>query len=250
MRIHAYNHARLMDESEARVEMAGAFETPLDRLVSSRVLERPEAYRRWESEHDRLMRVVAERGRLSDQVVALRSLACSLVHRKAAFEYLRDAQVTGSRRRRLFALFYGPRDYTNAVLTEHGNYVRCTSSYLAANYLGEHLMEDAALDEPLQMYEERYAEYFHAFCEMSLAQTEEERQSSAPTAALAPLLKLQVAEARQAILQMPQVPTEVWREAQIRKPTGDTQRLRALLAPLSSTGGNSSSRPRTFGGRS
>jgi len=33
------------------------------------------------------------------------------------------------RRRRLFAFFCGFRDYTNAVLAEHGNYVRCSSSY-------------------------------------------------------------------------------------------------------------------------
>jgi len=28
---------------------------------------------------------------------------------------------------------------------------------------------------------------------------------------------------------MPQMPAEDWREAQIRKPTGDTQRLRAIF---------------------
>jgi len=48
--------------------------------------------------------------------------------------------------------------------------------------------------------------------------------------ALKPLLKYQLAEARQAILAMPQMPAEDWREAQIRKPTGDTQRLQALFA--------------------
>ena len=47
---------------------------------------------------------------------------------------------------------------------------------------------------------------------------------------LQPLLKYQLAEARQAILQMPQLPAEEWREASIRKPTGDTQRLRALFS--------------------
>lgn len=233
MHRHAYKHARLMDESEARVEMAGCFESEADRLVASRILERPDAYRRWEAEHAQLLRAVSEQAQLSRQVFMLRSAACALVHRKALFEYLRECQVTGARRHRLFALFYGFRDYTNAVLAEHGNYVRCSSSYLCMNYLGEHLMRDAALDEPLQIYERSYAEYFRTFCDVALAETEEEKHKVAPMEALQPLLKYQLAEARQAILQMPQVPAEEWREASIRKPTGDTQRLRALFSGTS-----------------
>ncbi len=216
-----------MDESEARVEMAGCFESEADRLVASRILEHPDAYRRWEAEHAQLLRAVSAQAQLSRQVVVLRSAACALVHRKALFEYLRDCQVTGARRHRLFGLFYGFRDYTNAVLAEHGKYVRCSSSYLCMNYLGEHLMRDGALDEPLQIYEREYADYFRTFCDVELAQTEEEKHKVAPMQALQPLLKYQLAEARRAILQMPHVPSEEWREASIRKPTGDTQRLRS-----------------------
>jgi len=136
MHVHAYKHARLMDESEARVEMAVGFESEADRLVANRILASPDAYRRWEMEHDHLLRAISEQAQLYRQVVMLRSAACALVHRKALFEYLRDCQVRGARRHRLFALFYGSRDYTNAVLAEHGNYVRCSSSYLCMNYLG------------------------------------------------------------------------------------------------------------------
>lgn len=233
MHAQAYKHARLMDESEARVEIAGCFDSEADRLVASRILEHPDAYRRWEAEHAHLLRAVSEQAQLSRQIVMLRSAACALVHRKALFEYLRDCQVTGARRHRLFALFYGFRDYTNAVLAEHGNFVRCSSSYLCMNYLGEHLMRDAALTQPLQMYERWYAEYFRTFCDAALAETEEEKYNVAPMESLQPLLKYQLAEARQAILQMPQVPAEEWREASIRKPTGDTQRLRALFSGMS-----------------
>src|SRR5207237_5720624 len=88
------------------------------------------------------MRAVSEQVRLPRQVVALRSTAFALVHRKAIFEYLRDRHVTGPRRHRVFALFYGIRDYGNAVLAEHGNYVRCSSSYLCTYHLAEHLMQD------------------------------------------------------------------------------------------------------------
>ena len=229
MLVHAYKHARLMEESEARVEMTARFDSPADMLVASRLLQHPDAYRRWEAEHDRLMRAVSEPTRLARQVVALRSTAFALVHRKATFEYLRDRQIVGERRRRLFAFFCGFRDYTNAVLAEHGNYVRCSSSYLCAHHLAEHLMQDAAFDEPLRIYEQWYSEYFRTFCDVALAETEEEKQATAPMDALKPLLKYQLAEARQAILDMPQMPAEDWREAQIRKPTGDTQRLRAIF---------------------
>ena len=230
MLVQAYKHARLMEESEARVEMAASFDSPADMLVASRLLQHPDAYRRWEAEHDRLMRAVSEPARLARQVVMLRTTAFALVHRKAMFEYLRDRQLTGAKRLRLFAFFYGFRDYTNAVLAEHSNYVRCSSSYLCTHHLAEHLMQDAAFDEPLRIYEQWYAEYFRAFCDAALAETEEEKRATAAMDALRPLLKYQLAEARKAILAMPQMPAEDWREAQIRKPTGDTQRVRTLLS--------------------
>jgi len=116
----------------------------------------------------------------------------------------------------------------NAVLAEHGNYVRVSSSYLCAQYLSEHLMHDAAVAEPMQLYEERFGEFFRAFCDAELAETEMERRAVEPLDALRPLLKLQLGEARQAILRMPPAPTREWREVVIRRPTGQTQRLRAL----------------------
>jgi uncharacterized glyoxalase superfamily metalloenzyme YdcJ len=229
MPVHAYKHSRLMEESQARVEMAASFDSPADTLVADRILKNPDAYRRWEAEHDRLMRAVSGQARLARQVVALRSTAFGLVHRKAIFEYLRDRQITGTRRHRLIAQFYGIRDYANAVLAEHGNYARCSSSYLCTYHLAERLMQDAAFDEPLRLYERWYSEYFRTFCDVLLAETEEEKQAIAPMDALRPLLKYQLAEARKAILEMPQMPAEDWREAQIRRPTGDTQKLRVIF---------------------
>jgi hypothetical protein len=227
---HAYNHTRLMEESEARVEMSVVFDSPADALVASRILGHPQAYRRWEEEHDRLMRSVSAQTQVDRQLAALRSTTFSLVHRKAMFDYLRDRDITGRKRHRFFSLFYGSRDYVNAVLAEHANYVRCSSSYLCTRYLAEHLMEDYALEEPLQIYEQWYAEYFRAYCDGELAETEEEKLAVAPMEALRPLLKHQLAEARQAILQMPRKPANDWREVRIRKSTGDTQKLRVLFA--------------------
>jgi len=227
---HAYKHTRLMEASEARVEMAAAFDSPTDTLVASRILGHPQAYRRWEAEHDCLMRCVSGQTHVDSQVVALRSTALSLVHRKARFDYLRCRQITGRKRHRFFTVFYSSRDYLNAVLAEHGKYVRCSSSYLCTQYLAEQLMEDYALEQPLQVYEQWYAEYFRVYCDGALAETEEEKLAAAPMQELKPLLKHQLAEAREAILQMPQKPAKDWREVQIRKSTGDTQKLRVLFA--------------------
>jgi hypothetical protein len=217
-----------MAESESRVEMAQFSHSPMD-LVARRVLERQDLYRRWAAEHDRLMRTVSAQARLPAQVIALRATCFGLVHRRAVFEYARARQLTGRKRRRLFALFYGYRDYTNALLTEHANYVRCSSSYVCTQHLAEHLMHDGALEEPLQLYEEWYQEYFSHYCDGELADTEEEQLSTAPLAALQPLLKQRLAEARQAIMAMPQTSEREWRELEIRKPNGDTQRMRAIF---------------------
>jgi hypothetical protein len=228
MLVQAYKHARLMSESESRVEMAAFSHSPED-AVAKRLLERHELYRRWEAEHDRLMRSVSEQLRILGQVTALRTTAFSLVHRRALFEYVRDRQLSGAKRRRLFSLFYGCRDYTNAVLNEHGNYVRCSSSYLCTQHLAEHLMHDAAFSEPFQLYEQWYHEYFANYCDVELAATPDEQDTLAPLAALQPLLKHRLAEARQAIIAMPAAPDREWREVQIRKPNGDTQRMKAIF---------------------
>jgi len=228
MLVRAYKHGQLMEESESRVQMSVYLHTPAD-AVARRMLDCRQTYRRWEAEHDRLMHTVSDRGRLAEQICALRSAVFGLVHRRAVFEYLRKGQVSGPRRRRVMALFYGCRDYTNALLHEHGNYVRCSSSYLCTQHLGEHLMQDAAFNEPLQLYEQWYAEYFRAYCDTELAETDEEREALVPLDALKPLLKYRLTEARQAILAMPQSPDGEWREVEIRKPNGDTQVLRAIF---------------------
>ena len=228
MFIHAYKHARLMEESELRVEMAANSSSPAD-IIASRILQRRDTYSRWTAEHDLLMRAVSAELRLARQVVVLRSTAFRLVHRRALFEYLRDRQVTGTKRRKLFETFYSNRDFANAVLAEHGNYVRCSSSFLCTRYLGEQLMHDDVFEEPMQLYEQWYGDYFRAFCDVALAETEEEKRQLAPIEALKPLLKYRLAQAREALLAMPTELQQNWREAEIRKPNGDTQRLRVIF---------------------
>jgi hypothetical protein len=228
MLIQGYKHARLMDESEACLAAAARAGPSDDMIFAGRILDHPTSYRTWESEHDRLLRNVSVHNRLAPQMGALRSATFSLIHRTALFEYIRDRGVTGQKRRRLFALFHGARDYSNSVIAEHASFIRSRSSQICLDHLAEQLMRDAAFDEPMQLYGEWYADYFRVFCDVGLAETEEEKLALAPVEALKPLLKHRLAEARDSILALPQVPSTVWREVEIRRATGETQKLRRL----------------------
>jgi hypothetical protein len=197
-------------------------------LFASRILDHPMAYRTWEAEHDRLLRNVSVHNRLAPQMGALRSATFASIHRTALFEYIRDRSVTGPKRRRLFALFYGTRDYANSVIAEHASFVRSRTSYICFDHLAEQLMRDAAFEEPMQLYTEWYADYFRLFCDVALAETEEEKLALAAVEALKPLLKYRLAQARDSILALPKVPSTVWREVEIRRATGETQKLRRL----------------------
>jgi len=229
MLIQGYKHARLMEESEICLASAAREGAPENMLVASRIVNHPLAYRTWEAEHDRLLRSISGHTRLAPQMGALRAAMFTLIHRKALFEYIRESRVSGTKRHRLFALFYGgARDYTNSVITEHASFVRCSSSHICAEHLAAQLMRDAAFQEPMQLYQEWYADYFRVFCDVALAQTEEEKLALAPVEALKPLLKHRLRQARDAILELPEVPSTVWREVELRKATGETQKLRRL----------------------
>ena len=227
MILRAYDHARLMAESESCLEMAASGTSPADRLVTLRLLECPAEFNRWEAHHDQLMRPVSAPRRLTQQIVALRATAIALVPRKALFEYLRARRPAEAKRRKLFAIFHSSRDYGHAVLAEHGNYVRCCSSYLCTQHLAEHLMHDPALDAPLKLYEEWYRDYFHAYCDLELAESADEKGSCLAQECLQPLLKHRITKARRMILAMPVSPGE-WSEVRIRRPTGDTVEIRPL----------------------
>ena len=109
-------HALLMEESEACiVGLAREGSTP-QALIARRMIEQPHLYRRWEAEHDRLMRTVAET-RAHQQIAALRSTCFGLIHRKAMFEYLRAQKITGRDRHAVFTLIFGDQDYARAVVT-------------------------------------------------------------------------------------------------------------------------------------
>jgi hypothetical protein len=228
---HAISHARLMRESTDRVQTALKSPDLNEQLVARRILENPAVWSAWESEHSVLMRQLANCGVRHTQVAALKQTTFRLLHGKALFNYLRRSEVRGVSRAQVMAHFRPGRSYETAVVAEHNVYLRKACSYLCANHLGSDVVEDPAFHDPMQQYEQLYTEYFNVYCSslMDAPNADGEAQH-----ALLPLLKKQLNEYRWAILDPRRAQPFLRREADLRRPTGDTQRM-AVLAPRART---------------
>jgi len=221
---HPISHARLMRESTDRVEAALSSSDRSEQLIARRVLESPVAWQLWESEHSNLMRQLAGCRAQRAQVAALKRTTFRLLHSKALFNYLRQSEVRGEARARIVAHFRPGRSYEAAVISEHGLYLRKACSFLCTSHLGSDIVRDPAFLDPMQRYEELFGEYFDLYCR-TLIESGVEAESQL---ALLPLLKQQLHEYRLAILDPRGAQPFLRREAELRRPTGDTQRLPAL----------------------
>jgi len=222
---HAIGHTRLMRESTARVEAALRSGDGREQLIASRVLESPALWQQWECEHSMLMRRLADCGQWQAQVESLKQATFRLLHSKALFQYLQDKEVRGRQRLDVMAHFRPGRSFESALIAEYGVYLRKACSFLCTSHLGAEVVRDAAFLDPMQRYEELYTEYFNAYCD-SLIEEAGGRQGS--QRALLPLLKRQLHEYRLAILDPRGAQPFLRRDAELRRPSGDTQRLPAL----------------------
>lgn len=207
------SHDRLMEESQRRLAGAVLSGLPIEERLATRILDSPRDYRRWEDEHAGLMRRIAAERLPGVQKAELLNISLSLIHRKALFEYLRDEQVRGIRREEIMAHFFAHRDYTSAVVSEHGRYVRSAASYLCSSHVGSHVMFDALFEDPLAEYEDLYASYFRTYCSTSLASTDNAvAQSMVPVVVE---LKAQIGEWRKALVALTHSQSGVWRRPNI-----------------------------------
>jgi hypothetical protein len=223
----AISHARLMRESTDRIERALHSEDDKEHLVARRISENATTWELWENEHSGLMRQIADYGALRTQAAALRQTTLRLIHGKALFEYLRRNQVRGVERARILNYFYPTRGFQYAIISEHGGYVRKACSYLCTSHVGSGVVHDPAFLDPMQHYEHLYAEYFDLYCRTLFPGDGVE---SASERSLLPLLKHQLNEWRWIILNPRESLPRVNREREIRRATGDTQRMRQLKA--------------------
>lgn len=193
---------RLMEASEHRLYGAAHSSLPLEELIATRILDNPQDFRRWESEHATLMGRVADERRDTARATALLTGVLALIHRKALFEYLRDEEIRGETRHLLFRQLFGERDYARTVVLEHGNYLRSAGSFLCSRYVGRKLLLHPLFAQPLARYELLYSDYFRVYCDLSVAE-----MRCQPAAALRPLalqLKQQVGFYRGAIMRLVQ----------------------------------------------
>jgi hypothetical protein len=222
---NAISHSRLMRESTDRIQSALQSDDDKEHLVARRISENARTWELWENEHSGLMRQVADYGVLRNQAAALRQTALRLIHGKALFEYLRRNGIRGAERTRMLTHFYPTRGYQYAVIAEHGGYVRKACSFLCTNHVGTGLVHDPAFLDPMQHYENLYAEYFDLYCNTLFPR---DGIHSASERSLLPLLKHQLNEWRWIILNPQQSLPRVKREREMRRATGDTQRLPQL----------------------
>ena len=221
---HAISHGRLMRESTDRVQAALSSSDRNEQLIARRVLESTVIWQQWENEHSSLMRQLANCAVRQAQVVALKQTTFRLLHGKALFQFLRQSEVRGAQRVQVLAHFRPGRSFASAVIAEHGAYLRRACSYLCTSHLGSEVVQDPAFLDPMQRYEELYTEYFNLYCSALV-----EGGGAMPgSEALLPLLKQQLNEYRLAILDPRGAQPFLRREAELRRPTGDTQRLRSL----------------------
>jgi hypothetical protein len=203
------SHDRLMEESQRGLANAALSGSPVEERVATRILDSARDYSRWEAEHATLMRRIAAERLPGVQKAQLLNISLSLIHRKALFEYLRDEQVRGSRRQDIMAHFFSHRDYSGAVVSEHGRYVRSAASFLCSSHVGSKVMFDALFESPLAEYEELYASYFRTYCNTELASSHDALAKS-----MLPVLvdlKAQIGEWRKALIALTHSQSGVWR---------------------------------------
>ena len=192
---------QLMEESESELAQAARAGRPEEQRIAGQILGNPQDYRRWESQHLRLMTAVAGAPRAGLQVRALLSMAFSLTHRKALFDYLRERRLRGAGRRRLVRHFHGHSSYSHAVIAEHANYLQSAASLMCAERIGSGLLAHQAFGKPLRDYEQRYVEYFSGYCQTILGYGDS--QDGDDTRALLTLLKQDVLALRLRLMAMP-----------------------------------------------
>ncbi len=224
------NHARLMRESTERVQAVLREEEGAEQRVARRVAESASCWDLWERAHSQLMRQVAGCAAGRPQVDALKQTAFRLLHGKALFQYLHKGGVRGFDRVRLVAHFRPGRSYEAAIVHEHGEYLRKALSLLCTNHVGATVVNDPAFIDPMQRYEELYGEYFEIYCRSLIGPPDEVGSQRA----LLPLLKHQLSVQRSAVLDPRAAQPFLKREAELRRATGDTQRLRSLRRPWKS----------------
>lgn len=220
-----FSSGRLMEYSEQFLQLTAQSGGADESAIATRLLQDVPLYRRWEQSHGALMRAVATHRRRMHQIVELKKVSFTTLHRKAPFEYLRDRRVQGQARRDLVRTMFGTRDYTQCILREHVAYLSSAATLLCTDALCGDLMHDTAFCEALDHYQDAYNEYYRAYCDSLIAQQAGE---VAPVEALLPYLRYQLKIIRDHMLAGAPQESEFTRLQSLYASLGDTQKLPIL----------------------
>jgi hypothetical protein len=193
-------HDSLMRVSHSHVEATSRDNGHAQQILALRLMQHPGTYSEWEHQHSQLMQRVCQPTQFRAQLVQMRATTVRLIHRRAVFEYLRDRKITGEKRHRYIAMFYGSRDYANSMLLEHGHYTRSWASASCSWYIGSEVLRDPAFDAPMLEYEEWYGEYFRMFYDLQLATPADNRATC--DRALLPILRRRAEQARERLVRL------------------------------------------------
>lgn len=168
LRYNSRTHRKLMDESEFALHNAAESERDRISRIASTILGDGKIYQQWESQHANLLRPVAEHRKNRSQLMELRFAEMQLVHRRALFRFLQSSGLKGHTRERLFRTIHSTRDYHDAVIAEHRQYMMAVSSHVSADHIID-VMKDVSSRRLLDMYDNSYTRYFQMRCYVALA---------------------------------------------------------------------------------
>jgi hypothetical protein len=220
-----FSSGRLMEYSEQFLQLTAQSGGAEESAVATRLLQDVPLYSKWEQSHAVLMRGVASHRRRLQQIVELKKVSFTTLHRKAPFEYLRDRHVQGHARRQLVRTMFGTSEYTQCILREHVAYLSSAASLLCTGALCGDLMHDSAFCEALDHYQHAYNEYYRAYCDSLIAQQAGE---VSPVEALLPYLRYQLKIIRDHMLAGAPQDSEFTRLQSLYASLGDTQKLPVL----------------------
>jgi hypothetical protein len=168
-RYNSRRHRKMMDESEYALRQAcDSSSNRVSRIVNT-IVGDSQKYRHWESNHAELLLPVAQQNNKKRQILALRKIEVQLVHRRALFNLIREQHVRGKAREKLFRLFRATRDYQDAVIAEHQQYMIAMSSRVSTDHLID-VMHDVDSKRLIEEYEESYANYFKMKCYLAITE--------------------------------------------------------------------------------
>jgi hypothetical protein len=193
-------HERLMWVSHTHVQATARDNNHAQQIVALRLMQHPNSYSEWEHQHSQLMQQVCRPKQFRAQLVRMRATTLRLIHRRAVFEYLRDRKITGAKRHLYIGMFYGPRDYANSLIREHGHYTRSWASASCSRFIGTEVLKDPAFEAPMAEYEQWFGEYFRLFCDVQLATAANEPANC--DAPLLPILKERADQARERLVRL------------------------------------------------